>query len=362
MIKKVLPLLFIFLMDVFLLPAQSTPFSRGVNLTGWFQADSVGKIRFDRYSKKDFEQIQSLSCDVIRLPINLHFMTSGAPGYRIEPLFFTYLDQAIDWAEELKIHLILDNHTFDPATSTDPGIGDILETVWLQLASRYRHRSELLYYEILNEPHGIEDETWNAIQQRIVEAIRQVDTTHTLIIGPAGWNSFYNLAAMPVYEDNKLIYTFHFYDPFLFTHQGASWSNPSLKPLSGIPFPYQAGRMPELPASLRSSWIEDAYRKYPEEGTVARVKELIDIALRFRETRRVPLFCGEFGVYIPNSDPNDRVLWYENLRKYLEENGVSWTSWDYHGGFGLYQAGSKGRFGEDLNIPLLKALGLTPPP
>ena len=105
------------------LSAQNTPFNRGVNLTGWFHANSAQQIQFSKYTKQDFEQIQSLGCDVIRLPVNLHFMTNGAPDYTLDPLFLNFLDQAADWAEELNLYLILDNHTFDPAADTDPAVG-----------------------------------------------------------------------------------------------------------------------------------------------------------------------------------------------------------------------------------------------
>ena len=111
------------LLLVLSLAAQQAPFSRGVNLTNWFQAGSAQEIQFSKYTYEDFQQIQSLGCDVIRLPINLHFMTDGAPDYNLDPLFLTFLDQAVDWAEDLGIHLILDNHTFDPAEDTDPNIG-----------------------------------------------------------------------------------------------------------------------------------------------------------------------------------------------------------------------------------------------
>ena len=49
---------------------------------------------------------------MVRLPINLHAMTSGPPDYRIDPLLYDFLDQIADWADELELHLILDNHTF----------------------------------------------------------------------------------------------------------------------------------------------------------------------------------------------------------------------------------------------------------
>jgi len=341
--------------------AQQAPFSRGVNLTGWFQAGSIRQIQFNRYSRKDFENIKSLGCDVIRLPINLHFMTNGQPEFRIDPLFFDFLDQVVTWAEDLNLFLILDNHTFDPAANTDPNVGSILEKVWLQMALHFKDRSQYILYEVLNEPHGIADQLWNTIQLNVINKIRSVDTRHTIVVGPASWNSYNNLANLPRYTDSNLLYTFHFYDPFLFTHQGATWVDPSMAPLAGVPFPYQPDSMPVLPASLSSTWVGDAFRNYSNEGTVLKVKQLIDIAVRFRTERNVPVFCGEFGVYIPNSHNNHRVYWYEVVRKYLEEKQIAWTSWDYHGGFGLFKVGSNGLFEHDLNVPLLGALGLIIP-
>jgi len=64
------------------------PFHRGVNLTSWLQVGSARQIQFTQFTKQDLENIKSLGCDVIRLPINLHYMTGGAPDYTIDPLFF----------------------------------------------------------------------------------------------------------------------------------------------------------------------------------------------------------------------------------------------------------------------------------
>ncbi len=338
------------------------PFHRGVNLTGWLQTSNARQIQFTKFTKQDFINIKSLGCDVVRLPINLHYMTDGAPDYTIDPLFFFFLDRIIDWVEELDMHLLLDNHTFDPAQNTDPNVGDILIPVWTQMAEHYKNSTAQIYYEVLNEPHGISDSKWNTIQQEVVHAIRAVDSTHTIIIGPAGWNSYNNLKYMPEYEGGNLLYTFHFYDPFLFTHQGASWTNPSMGPLAGVPFPYDAARMPEFPDELRGTWIESAFNNYVHEGTIARVKELIDIAVDFKESRNVPIFCGEFGVYMRNSDNEDRVYWYNIVRQYFEEKNIPWTTWDYTGGFGLFEQGGSDLFDYDLNIPLVEALGLNAPP
>ena len=339
--------------------AADAPFHKGVNLTNWFQVGSAQQIQFSKYSKTDFEQIQSLGCDVVRLPINLHFMTNGAPDYTLDPLFLTFLDEVISWTEELGMNLILDNHTFDSSTDTDPKVGEILLKVWPQMAQHYLNTSTKVFYEVLNEPHGISDVLWNKTQQQVIDTIRTVDTKHTIIVGPASWNSYNNLDEMPAYNDNNLIYTFHFYDPFLFTHQGAGWSD--MTDLAGIPFPHDADRMPEYPASMAGHWSKNSYNNYSTEGTVEVVHKLLDIAIAFAVKRNVPIYCGEFGVYDVNSPADDRAYWYGAVSNYLEANNVAWTIWDYHGGFGLFNKNSNGMFYHDLNVPVCDALGLTAP-
>lgn len=339
----------------------SGPFQRGVNLTNWFQASSARQISFTKFSEQDFIDIKSLDCDVIRLPINLQAMTGGAPDYTFDPLFYQYLDQAVSWAEDLKLHLIIDNHTFDPSVSTSTDVGPILIKEWKQLAEHYKDRSRYIYYEILNEPHGITNQVWGKIQGDVIDTIRTIDTTHTIVVGGADWNSYNDLSGLPHYSDDNLLYTFHFYDPMVFTHQGASWTSPSMVPLSGVPFPYDASQMPATPPSLKGTWVENSLKNYKTDGTVDHIKQLLDIAIQFKNQRKVPVFCGEFGVYMQNSSNTDRVYWYEQVRKYLEENGIPWTIWDYQGGFGVFKKGSQDRFDYDLNIPMIEALGLKVP-
>jgi endoglucanase len=341
--------------------SAQTPFNRGVNLTNWFQSSTAHEIQFSKYTKKDFQNIKSLGCDVIRLPINLHAMTNGAPDYILDNLFLEFLDHAVDWAEELQMHLILDNHSFDPAVPTDLAISSVLTKTWTQMAHHFKDRSNYIHYEVLNEPHGIADATWGAMQQLAIDAIRLEDTKHFIIVGGVEWNSYNNLKNLPLYTDNKLIYTFHFYDPFIFTHQGASWENPSLAPLAGVPFPYRSNAMPTVPASLTGTWVEGAMNNYVNTGTLNKIKELIDIAVDFKNQRNVAVYCGEFGVYTPNSNNSDRVSWYQAVRNYFVEKGISYTTWDYQGEFGLFTKNSNELFDNDLNVPLLQALALIVP-
>ena len=123
-----------------------------------------------------------------------------------------------------------------------------------------------------------------------------------------------------------------------------------------------------LPFGLKASevisslWFENSYNNYDQEGTVANIHTLIDKAIAFKNNRNVPVYCGEFGVYRPYSPNDDRTYWYSQVCKYLEANGIPWTTWDYQGDFGLFKQGSNELFNYDLNVQLVDSLGLNAPP
>lgn len=341
---------------------QQAPFKKGINLTGWLQyVTDVSEIMFRKYTKKDLEDIMSLGIDHIRLPMELFDMTGPAPDYTISPIFFDLLDQIVDWAEELGLYLILDNHSFDPSGVMTPDIIDQLLAVWEQMADHYKYRSGLIFYEILNEPHDISDAVWNSMQQQVIDAIRAIDVTHTIIVSPTYWSSYNNLELMPGYADMNLIYTFHFYDPWIFTSQGSYWTNPTIENIAGIPYPYDAESMPALPPEYNGTWIENLYNDYPAQGNGTWVRSQINKAVQFMLERNVPMWCGEFGVFVPNSPPADRLYWLETARSYFEDNGISWCMWEYGDGFGIFDNEDRELFDYDINVPVTEALGLTPP-
>ncbi len=339
------------------------PFLRGFNLANWFENfSSVATLPFKLYTREDFENIKSLGCDHVRVPVEFFDGTGPAPGYTLDPLLFFLLDQVIDWAEALGLYIIIDNHSWDPLVDTDPEIEDQLLAVWRQVADRYKNRSHLICYEILNEPHGISDSVWHAIQQKTIDAIRQFDDIHTIIVGPANWNHYDNLSLMPQFTGGNLIYTFHFYDPYIFTHQGTTWGSPPMVNLVGVPYPYNVASMPGLPADLRGTWIEDRYHAYPDQGNDAWVRSQIDIAVQFMNERHVPIWCGEFGAHMPGSNTADRARWLRTVRTCFEDNNISWAHHEYRDGFGIFEPESHELFEYDVNIPIIEALGLNPPP
>ena len=341
---------------------NAAPFSRGVNFSQWFEASSAQAIQFTRYIEQDFINMKSIGADVIRLPVKMHSMTGGAPEYVLDPLLLKFLDTAVDWAEKHQLYIIIDNHSFDPAVPTDENIDRILLKVWAQIAQRYKNRSKYVIYEILNEPHGISDSRWGEIQGLVIEAIRKIDTTHAIIVGGTDFNSINKLSSLPEYSDLNLIYTFHFYDPHIFTHQGASWDTPSLASLAGVPFPANSMRMPKTPDDLKETWVEDALKNYKNDAAFSTLAASLDKTVAFSRERNVPVFCGEFGVYMVQSPAKDRVIWYELITGMLKKRNIARTSWDYFGGFGIFNSQAGGDFRADVNIDVVRAMGFIPPP
>jgi len=355
-----IPILLLLLFSFILASAQN-PFTKGVNLTGWFGANNARSLPFNNFNKQDLQNIKSLGCDVIRLPITLHYMTNGAPDYQIDTLFYHYLDQVIDWTEELQLNLIIDNHTIEVATSKT--VETPLLKIWPQMARHYKNRSTSIFYEILNEPNTMLESDWAAIQAKVVDSIRVYDTKHTIVVTGADWGGIYGMTTLKKLSDPNLIYSFHFYDPMLFTHQGASWVTPSQVDLAGVPFPYDASRMPACPASLKGTWVESYMNTtYKTDGTVAKLKSTIDGAIKFAAANGVKIYCGELGVFNSTSPDADRVGWYKSVIGYLTANAVPWTMWDYQGGFGLFNKGSNQIFEYDINRPLAEAIGFVAPP
>jgi endoglucanase len=341
---------------------RSAPFSKGVNFSAWFESHSAESIPFTKYTEQDFADAKSMGADVIRLPVRLHSMTSGEPDFLLDPLLVRFLNTAVDWAEKHELYIIIDNHSFDPVIPTSPDIERILLPVWRQIAELFKNRSDYVIYEILNEPHGISDALWGAIQGRAIDVIRSIDQSRLIIVGGTDYNSIGKLFSLPRYSDPNLIYTFHFYDPYLFTHQGATWGGPPLLTnLRELPFPARGARMPRLSADLIGTWVESSLlNNYSREASYAALNRTLDRVVAFSLERDVPVFCGEFGVYMINSNNEDRVRWYRFVSEALDLRNISRTSWDYYGGFGIFNS-DRGKFNHDLNVDIVRAMGFTPP-
>ncbi len=334
--------------------AVSAPFSKGVNFSVWLEQGHAGLVQRNFFCEQDFKDVRELGCDAIRLPIHFENLSSGAGDYKIDPYIFSILDNAVKWAAEQKIFLILDNHSWSTFENTTKDIEKRLLKIWPQIAERYKDSGKYVAYEILNEPHGIENSKWGKIQKNVIDAIRAIDKTHAIVVGGADWNSFESMLALPKFQDENLIYTFHYYEPMMFTHQGAAWTE-GLARIKGVPFPYDKAKIPPKPKNPSASekWY---YENYEEKSSQKTMAEAFEKIAEFSVERNAPVWCGEFGVYMNFAPNEDRVKWYETVVDFLDGANIARTNWDYRETFGLFKKGSGEFFPDDLDAEILSAL------
>lgn len=314
--------------------AIGAPFHKGVNFTNWLEFRSMENIQVDMFTKQDFENVKKLGCDVVRIPIHFECICSKENGYRIPAELYSILDNVASWSEELGIYVIFDFHNSTHVDSqTSSQVEKVLTPIWTQLAEKYKDASDRIIFELMNEPHGIDIELWNEIIFRVFQKVREIDKKHYIVVGGADWNSFSAMTQLPDFQDDKVIYTFHFYDPHTFTHQGAPWCH--MQRVIGIPFPYDPEKMPALPENPTEKERE-CFENYPKVGTLEEVVKFFDKYAEFSQERKAPIYCGEFGCFAPFAERQERVNWYKTVANLLEERNISRTSWDYYGPFGVF--------------------------
>lgn len=342
-------------------PLTKVPFSKGFNLSDWLNMTQEYWFVPDKYKEQDFEDLKTLGVDVVRVPINFPLFMGSAPAYTFDKRLLDVIDSAVEWASSRGIYIILDQHSDFSPTGFTADKEELVASGLRQLASRYKGNDHVLI-EVFNEPNGdYVLKNWNEIQLRLISEIRSVDKN--VIIIATGINSgLKNLTKLPGIDDKRIIYTFHYYNPFLFTHQGAGWI-PS-QHIANVPFPYDAAKMPPMPNEFKgNAEYEEYYNIYPAQGNESAIaQELMEIYSWGADNNRL-IFCGEFGT-LTSASKGDRNRWYKAVCDNLAAFGIPWTAWEYSSGsmpnFGVFK-GTK-NFETSLDADLIRAMGLTVPP
>jgi endoglucanase len=208
--------------------------------------------------------------------------------------------------------------------------------LWGKVAEHFAANTrEDLFFELLNEPElsfGADPTAaeWTAIAERMIAAIRATDKTHSIIFGDIEWYGIGPLSRRAVLSDPNVIYAFHDYDPFIFTHQGASWT--TIASVHDLPYPYSTDRWSQYYADLgfnpyMESWILSAAQSYYRDGSKAGLRNHILEAKRWAVTNNVPVICNEFGAYDGTSRLEDRVRYYTDIVSIFEELAIPWQHW-----------------------------------
>jgi hypothetical protein len=192
-----------------------------------------------------------------------------------------------------------------------------------------------------------------------VKAIRDIDGQHTIIASGAHYGSLGDLLTTETIADPNVIYNFHFYEPYPFTHQGATWGSIEWNYFKNVPYPATAGQIAELTKNIPDDAARYQLYLYGAGGwNAASIQQRIAFAAAWGRERHVPIVCNEFGAFRDTAPPDSRARYLHDVRTALEENGIGWGVWDWSGNFGLVTHQADSVVPDRLDVD---ALGLKQP-
>jgi len=335
---------------------------RGINLSHWFaQSADYSKAHLESHTTgEDIALIKSLGFDHVRLTLEPAplFNSDDAGTLRAEQL--KYLDNALDLILNNRLAVIVDIHPSDDfkvRLNSDERQLEAFGKFWRSLAQHLATRDpERVFLEVINEPMVEDGYRWLGMQAKLIAAIRSGAPLHTIIASGHRWSGIPELLFLLPYADRNIIYNFHFYEPFAFTHQGANWAGANVPLYKNVPYPSSTESVSRILDTIQDEPARYNLLRYGEDGwNAARIDREIGVAAAWAAKYQVPLTCNEFGAYRRFAPVADRAAWIRDMRTALEKYGIGWTMWDYAGGFAVVNK-QAGHAIPDVDV--VKALGL----
>ena len=252
-------------------------------------------------------------------------------------------DSLVKWALENNLNVLIDLHhsEFDGKSFPEAATTERLASLWTRIAERYKRSDpERVFFEIRNEPHDIAADKWRAQAEELIKTIRPIAPNHTLVVGFHDWNSRTALIESKPFADSNVIYTFHYYEPFIFTHQGATWAGEGLAELKDVPFPWSKEDEIEIPNTAKGKWIESQIRDYRKDSQPDKMFADLQAAQKWAAQNNVPVLLGEFGSYNLRAAPDSRCRHAETVYQTLGKLKIPAVWWEWDGGFTMFEKGT----------------------
>lgn len=262
----------------------------GINIKGYRSYWAIEKVRAKQIKKQiDFATLKGIKD--IRLPIsfNLYLNSKG----KLKKRFKKELRKIVKYAQKRKVTLIVCNFNHQLNQNNYQKEGRELAKNWGQLIKCIKKYNNV-YYELLNEPNLYPNEWWN-IASTTVAKILKVKPDAKILLGATNYNSIYELSRLKPLPQKNITYVFHFYEPFIFTHQGAPWINKQNTTVQ-IPYPYHVDKMPMLNPRAIGTEGEVNYRDYNKTGNKQALQDKVGIVNAWATKHQVTIWCTEFGV------------------------------------------------------------------
>ena len=295
---------------------------------------SVGDFEhFETYiTQEDIKYIASLGMDHVRVGFDQVVLEESPGVYR--ECIFRKLDEFVSWCEKYSLNIVFNLHKAIGNYCDIPEKVQLMDSpelqarfidLWLAVEKRYHHKKHIAF-ELLNEVRDIAPEPWNKVADKIISALRSCNKERTLIIGGTHWNSPHKLKEMTFYDDPNIVYTFHFYAPFEFTHQQGVLQADPLYYNRKMPYPGDIDRYRDYQKYVHGQ--DDAYSEFETMDIKYLESELESVRDFIRLHPDTKIWCGEFGT-IRHANIKWRENWMRDMVTVLKEWDIPYSVWNY---------------------------------
>jgi len=313
----------------------------GANVCLWFRGRNIPapEETSGYIDDSEMEQMRQLGIQHVRLCVHPEYIYDpSGPSKPIEP-HMSHVEDAIGRFLDKDISVVFDFHNENQKRlETDIKWRNGIVPFWGALARRLRRFDpERVVLEVINEPvfKGHEQD-WLDFQPVVVSAIRDSAPDHTIMATSTDWSNIGHLVRLSPLGDDNVIYTFHCYDPHIFTHQGATWSEPFYPFIKGLPYPSSPEKLKTLVDEQQNKDAKAGLTRYGDERwNGEKLRKHLKSVVEWSTKNQVPIYCGEFGCFTPATPPEDRMVWFNDISGAFNEFGIGWAVWGYDEVFGL---------------------------
>jgi len=319
----------------------------GINLGGWLSQCCHEKTHYETFiQEEDIKRIAEWGMDHVRIPVDYEVLEDE--NANVIEAGYVYLENALNWCVKYGLNAVLDLHKAYGYDFNDAGddeknnlfsneaLQERFVQLWLRIADRFSPYDNVAF-ELLNEVVEKENaDAWNCLIRKAVTSIRRICKNVPIIYGGIQWNSVKTLKLLEIPEDENIIFTFHFYEPLLFTHQKAYWVN-GMDKEEDIFYPRTMEYFCEKSKVLGYQG-EVVTKAHSQNMGAEFVEEMIQEAVDAAKNAGVNLYCGEFGV-IDQAPIADTLKWFSDVHEVFARHGIGSAVWSYKKmDFGLMDA------------------------
>ena len=313
-------------------------FQHGVNLGNYLEVPP-GQDWGVTVSADEFAAMKREGFDHVRVPVGWHHYVGPAPDYKLSPAIFARADFVVTNALNNHLAVMINIHHFNELDKDPDATAEEFLKIWQQVATHYKSHPNTLAFELDNEPHDkATTALMNPIYARAITEVRRTNPRRTIFVEPGGWGSIDELKNLVLPPDENVIVSVHCYDPFYFTHQGATWTG-GLTPVTGIIFPGPPAQplVPDAGLNLKP-WVLDWIKKYntlpadKNPSSALAFTGLLNDVRAWSDYYGRPVHLGEFGAFT-RADEQSRANFYSAFRRTAEKLQLGWCIWDWSAAF-----------------------------